>query len=125
LAGLFNLGAVGLNMFPGIDPRMMKQAMKRMGIQQQEIDAVEVIIKTSDKEIIVTNPSVSKINMAGQETFQIVGNIEERAASTEPDISEDDIKTVMEQANCPEEEAKTAIKANKGDLAAAILSIKG
>ena len=103
----------------------MAQAMKRMGISQVEIPAKEVIIKGEETDIIITNPQVSKVNMMGQETFQIVGNIEERAASTEPDISEDDIKTVMEQANCPEEEAKSAIKANKGDLAAAILSIKG
>jgi len=125
LAGLFNLGAVGLNMFPGIDPRMMKQAMKRMGIQQQEIDAVEVIIKTSDKEIIVTNPSVSKINMAGQETFQITGNIHERPRSSLPDINDDDIKTVMDQANVDKKTAEKALKEANGDIAEAILKLKG
>ncbi|MBU0615002.1 MAG: nascent polypeptide-associated complex protein [Nanoarchaeota archaeon] len=111
-------------MMPGMNPRMMKQAMKRLGIQQQEIDAYEVIIRTSEKEIVITNPSVSKINMGGQETFQVVGDIEERETSTEPDISEEDVQTVMEQAGVDKETAEKAISENNGDLAAAIMSLK-
>jgi len=111
-------------MIPGMNPRAMKQAMKRLGIQQQEIDATEVIIKTADKEFVIRNPSVSKVNMMGQETFQIAGEVEERAISSEPDISEEDIKTVVEQTGVSEEEAKDAIKENKGDLAAAIMQLK-
>ena len=65
-------------MIPGMNPRMMKQAMKRMGIQQQEIEATEVIIKTADKEIIITDPSVSKVNMMGQQTWQIAGKAVEK-----------------------------------------------
>ncbi|MBS3098363.1 nascent polypeptide-associated complex protein [Candidatus Woesearchaeota archaeon] len=111
-------------MFPGMNPRKMQQMMKKMGIAQVDIPATEVIIKTEDKEIVISNPQVSKVNMMGQQTFQIVGDIEERSISTEPEISEDDIKTVMEQADCSEEEAKKAIEENKGDLAAAILALK-
>ena len=37
---------------PGMNPRMMKQAMKRMGIQQQDIEATEVIIKTPAKDVL-------------------------------------------------------------------------
>ena len=107
-----------------MNPRKMQQMMKQLGIQQTEIPANEVIIKTSEKEIIIRNPSVSKVNMMGQETFQIVGDVEERALSTEPEISQDDIQTVAEQTGANEEEAKEAIKANKGDLAAAILFLK-
>ena len=32
---------------------MMKQAMKRMGIKQEEIDAQQVIIRCEDKEIVI------------------------------------------------------------------------
>ena len=42
-------------MFPGMNPRKVQQMMKKMGMQQQDIEAVEVIIKTQDKEIIITN----------------------------------------------------------------------
>ncbi|MBW3023127.1 nascent polypeptide-associated complex protein [Candidatus Woesearchaeota archaeon] len=111
-------------MFPGMNPRKMQQAMKRMGIQQTEIDATEVIIKTADKELVFQNPQVSKVNMMGQETYQIVGEPVERDLSSEPEISEDDIKTVMEQANVDKKTALKAIEEHKGDLAEAILSLQ-
>jgi nascent polypeptide-associated complex subunit alpha len=111
-------------MMPGMNPRKMAQMMKRMGIQQTEIDAIEVIIRTPDKELVIPNPQVSKVNMMGQETLQITGDIQEREIETAPSISEEDIKTVMEQANVSEEEAKAAIEENKGDLAAAIMSLQ-
>jgi len=98
--------------------------MKKMGIQQVDIPATEVIIKSEDKEIVITEPSVAKVNMMGQETFQISGNIQERESSSEPEISEDDVKTVAEQAGVEIEEAKKALEESKGDLAAAILSLK-
>ena len=107
-----------------MNPRAMKQAMKRMGIQQQDIEATEVIIKTTEKEIVIENPQVAKVNMMGQETYQVVGQATERAISSEPEINEDDIKTVMEQTGVDEEKAKTAIKEAQGDLAAAILALK-
>ena len=112
-------------MIPGMNPRKMQQMMRKMGISQQEIDATEVIIKTPEKELVISNPQVSKVNMMGQETFQVVGDIEERVLNKEPEISEEDIKTVMEQANVDEEKAKDAIEKNHGDLAAAIMELKG
>ena len=108
-------------MMPGINPRQMQQAMKRMGIQQSEIDAKEVIIRTADKELVFTNPQVAKINMMGQETYQVIGEPEERELSA--GISEDDIKTVMEQAKVDKKTALEAIKKHKGDLAEAILEL--
>ena len=98
--------------------------MRRMGIAQTEIEATQVIIKTSDSMLIFDNPQVSRVNMMGQETFQIMGNIIERELSTEPEINEEDIQTVMEQADVPEDEARKAINDSKGDLAKAILSLK-
>ncbi|MBT4651584.1 nascent polypeptide-associated complex protein [Candidatus Woesearchaeota archaeon] len=111
-------------MFPGVNPRQMQKMMKKMGMQQQEIPATEVIIKTEEKEIIITNPSVSKVNMMGQETFQISGEIHERTLSTTPEISEEDIKTVMEQTGANEETVKETIEEAKGDLAEAIMKLK-
>ncbi len=111
-------------MFPGMNPRKMQQMMKKMGIQQVEIPATEVIIKTEDKEIVITEPSVSKVNMMGKETFQITGQINEREKITEAEISEDDVKTVMEQANVDEERAREALKSADGDLAKAIMDLQ-
>jgi nascent polypeptide-associated complex subunit alpha len=111
-------------MMPGMNPRKMQQMMKRMGIRQVEIDATEVIIKCPDKEIVITEPSVAKVNAMGQETFQISGQVNERELSTEPEISEDDVKTVMEQANVSEEKAREALGNAKGDLAKAIMDLQ-
>ena len=108
-------------MIPKINPRDMQRMMQRLGIQQQNIDAEEVIIKCKDKDIIIKNPDVAKVNMMGQETFQITGIITEKPVSK---ITEDDINTVMEQADVSREKAIKALENNDGDLAAAILSLK-
>lgn len=106
-------------MIPGMNPRMMKQAMRRMGIESQEVDASEVLIKCPDKTILIRNPNVSIVTAMGQKTYQIVG--EEEELST---ISPEDIETVMEQASVSVNEAKAALEETGGDLAAAILKLK-
>ena len=111
-------------MIPGMNPRMMRQAMKKMGISQEEIPANEVIIKTNDKEIVITSPSVLKVNMSGQESFQISGEIHVREKTSSIEISKDDIMTVVEQANVSEKKAKAALETAKGDIAEAILLLQ-
>ena len=111
-------------MMPGMNSRQAQQMMKKMGIQQVEIDAVEVIIKTADKEYVFTNPQVSKMNMMGQEMYQVVGHPELRESNEVPDIDDDDVQTVMDQAGVSEEEARDAIENSKGDLADAIMKLK-
>ncbi|MBS3112640.1 nascent polypeptide-associated complex protein [Candidatus Woesearchaeota archaeon] len=108
-------------MFPGMNPRKMQQMMKQLGVKQEEISAEEVIIKTKNKELVFSNPQVTKVNMMGQDTFQLVGNFIERQISSIPQIDEDDINTVAEQANVSTEKAKESLKKHKGDIAAAIL----
>lgn len=103
---------------PGINPQLMKQAMKKMGVKQEEIEATQVIIKTPSKNLIINNPTVQKISMMGEESLQITGDIEEES------ISEDDIKTVSEQAGVSKEKAKEALEKFNGDLAEAILYLK-
>ena len=51
--------------------------MKQMGIKQESLDAEKVTIKTRDKNLVIENPNVVKVNMMGQETFQITGEIRE------------------------------------------------
>ncbi len=108
-------------MFPKIDPKQMEKMMKQMGMQTENIDAVEVVIRMPEKEIIISEPSVSKIKMGGQETFQIVGNVSERAAQK---FSLDDVKTVCGQTGISEAEARKALEESGGDLAEAIMKLK-
>ena len=109
-------------MFPGMDPRQLDQAMKKMGVKQEKIPASEVIIKSEGKDIVIVNPEVVKVNMMGNESFQITGTVEERSAEIE--ISEEDVKTVVEQTSVSEDKARDAIKAANGDLAEAIMQLK-
>jgi nascent polypeptide-associated complex subunit alpha len=111
-------------MIPGMNPRQMRMAMKKLGIQQEEIDAKEVIIRLEHKEIVISNPNVTKVNMMGQDTYQVVGEESERSISSDPEISEDDIATVAEQAGVSKEQALKALQEAKGDLAEAILKLK-
>ncbi len=107
-----------------LNPRDVAKAMQRMGIQQQEVDANEVIIRCSDKDIVIQNPQVAKVNMMGQETWQITGAAIEKARSSEPDIKDEDVQTVVDQTGASKEDALAAIKAAKGDLAQAILNLQ-
>jgi len=111
-------------MFPGmggLNPKKMQGMMKQLGIAQEEIDAERVIIEKSDGEkIIINNPSVMKIKMQGQESFQISGNISEE--TEEVSVSEEDIQAVMEKTGCSEEQAREALE-KTGDLAEAILEL--
>jgi len=106
-------------MMKGMNPKLMKQAMKKMGVKETPIDASEVIIKTPEGDLVIRNPQVSKVVMMGQETFQIVGE-----AELESGISDEDIQTVMGQANCSEDEAKKALEEADGDIAKAILDLQ-
>lgn len=112
-------------MIPGMNmnSRQMKQAMKKMGIQQDQIEAEQVIIRLADRDLIINNPEVSKVNMMGQETYQVVGEAQAIQRELQVDISEEDIDTVVDQTNVSREDARQAIEESNGDLAEAIMKL--
>ncbi len=110
-------------MMPGFNQRQMRQAMKRMGIQQSEINAIQVIIKTPDYDLVFDSPEVTKVNMMGQETYQIIGEPEKVAPSATPQISDDDVQTVVSQTGVSSAKAKEALEKNNGDIAKTILEL--
>ncbi len=102
----------------------MERVMRQMGIKVTELsDVREVIIRLRDREIIISNPQVSLMEMAGQRTYQVMGEATERML--EGEISEEDIALVMEQAGVDREAALKALRETDGDLAQAILKLKG
>src|SRR3989344_3031752 len=111
-------------MFPGMNPREMQKAMKKLGIRQEEIDAELVIIKTSGNDLVIKNPQVSRINMMGQETIQVIGDITEVEKNEKIGIIDDDVSTVMGQTRCTREEAIGALEESNGNLAEAILKLQ-
>lgn len=109
-------------MIPGVNPRQMKAMMRQMGMSQDDLDAQEVIIKTNGKVLRFSNPSIQKITMQGQTTFQLSGDyVEEETLTIE--ISQDDIDTVSEQAGVSKEDARKALEEAQGDLAQAIVNL--
>ncbi len=105
---------------PGIDPRKMQKMMKQMGIDSKDIDADKVVIETEGGSYVIQNPKVVQITMQGQKSFQISGDVK-----FEEEAKSDDIKLIMEQAGCSESEAKEALEKSSGDIASAILLLKG
>ena len=56
-------------MMPGgrMNPKQMKAMMKRMGINQEDVDDVEeVVIKTKNKEIVFKDAVVTSVTVQGQ-----------------------------------------------------------
>ena len=112
-------------MFPKrVDRRQMERAMRQMGVKMNELEDVrEVVIKLADREIVIPNAQVTRTEMAGQRSYQVSGQEFERKPEFEP--SEDDVKLVMEQAGVEREAAMQVLKETSGDIAEAILKLKG
>lgn len=112
-----------------MNPRQMKQAMKKMGISNTEVkDVIEVVIRTPSKELVFSQPSVNIMNVQGQDTYQISGTVEERMPGETSEASvtmipSEDIDLVMSQTSCSRESAIEALEACDGQPAEAILKI--
>jgi len=117
-------------MFPKIDAKKMQAVMKQMGIAQTEIEANRVIIEKSDGgRIIIENPNVVKVNMSGQESFQITGEVKEEDSeessqeSSEEEKMEEDLKTIVEQTGVDKDLAAIELERNNGDMAETIIAL--
>jgi len=111
-------------MIPNMNSRQMQHMMRRMGVSQEDLDAVQVIIRLPNKTIYIDNPSVARVNMMGQKTFQISGEEREVADAPILTIDEADVQTVVDQVGCTADQAREAIVEHQGDLAAAILKLQ-
>jgi nascent polypeptide-associated complex subunit alpha len=111
-------------MFPGmggVNPAQMKSMMKKMGINQDELDVSRVIIeKTDGGKIIVEPAQVQKITMKGQENFQVSGEIREESGEVKMD--EDDVKLVVEKTGKSEDEVRKVLEETK-DVAETIMRL--
>ncbi|WP_267642609.1 nascent polypeptide-associated complex protein [Haloarchaeobius amylolyticus] len=126
----------------GMNPRKMKQMMKQMGIDVEEVDAEEVIIRTEEYDLVFEDAQVTKMDARGQETYQVVGTPEERergaagavesadadegdaAEAADSAIPEADIEIVVTRTGASKEEARKALEDNDGDLAAAVSQLE-
>ncbi|MEM2214449.1 MAG: nascent polypeptide-associated complex protein [Candidatus Nezhaarchaeales archaeon] len=114
----------------GISPRELQKMLhvvKKAGLSIEQVEGVEsVVFRLRDKEIVIRNPQVTSMKVGNQTIFQVTGEVEERSLVVEEvSISEEDVQLVASQAGVSLEEARKALKATKGDLARAILYLRG
>lgn len=121
-------------MIPGgrVNPRQMRQAMKRLGIEQEELEGVEeVVIRTSTKEYVIRDANVTAMTAQGQKIWTVVGEpiVRERSDAKKPEggnaptIPEEDVQLVAEKAGVSEEEARKALEEAGGEPAEAIIRL--
>jgi len=128
----------------GMNPRKMKQMMKQMGIDVTELDAEEVVIRTGDEELVFSDVQVTRMDAQGQETYQVVGDPEvhetgaveagaepsavetgaEDESADDAGIPDDDVELVATRAGVSKSDAREALEAEDGDLAAAIARLE-
>jgi nascent polypeptide-associated complex subunit alpha len=106
----------------GMNPKKMQGMMKQLGIKQEPIeDAKRVVIERESGSIVIDNPSVTRVEMQGQETWQIMGDVSEE----EGGVRDEDVKLVAEKTGKNEEEAKKALEECGGEVAEAIVKLSG
>jgi nascent polypeptide-associated complex subunit alpha len=125
-----------------MSPKQIERMMRKMGIEQKELDGVkEVILRFSDKEWVISNPQVTMVKQAGSETYQVAGAKTEHKTSgkdtsqavppTAEKVTQEKIEIPIEdaalvagQTGVDIETAKKALMETDGDLAAAILKLR-
>lgn len=106
-----------------MDNRNARRMMDRMGINMKEIPNVqEVVIKTPDKEMHITNASVSEVVAQGNRIFQVAGDVEEVEVEKKT-FSEEDVLLVQQQTGVSKERAAAALEETDGEVARAILKL--
>ncbi len=111
-----------------VNDRQMKQAMKKMGLKQTAVDGVpEVVIRTKDREIVITNAEVVCVEMSGTRSYQVSGTETERVVGADGEVRksfpEEDVNLVMSQTGCDRARAVAALDAANGQPAEAIIQI--
>ena len=110
-------------MFPGrINPKKMKQMMKQMGMEMEQLEGVQKVeITTATGVYVFDTAEVVEMTVQGVKTYQITG--EPRFEPAAAAISQEDVDLVREQSGADEEKARAALKETKGDIAGAILKL--
>ncbi len=101
--------------------------MKQMSTEELRAERAEIFL-SGGKKLVIESPSAMKMQVMGQTTFQISGNVVEVGASLSggegvDKFSEEDSAIVAEKTGKSLEEAKRALEGANGDIAKAILSL--
>ncbi len=103
--------------------------MQRMGMGLEEMPGVtKVTFSLKGKSLVIADPQVTIMKVSGQTMYQVVGEaVEEKTEGAEVklEVTDEDAQLVSAQAGVSLEVAKKALEASNGDLAQAIMMLKG
>lgn len=102
------------------DPKKIEQIMKKLNMKVQEIPAESVVIKTKEKDIIISKPEIMLADMMGREVYQISGDVSEKVL-----VNESDVRMVMDKTGKDRETVVRKLEELDNDLAKAIMDLKG
>ncbi|MBI5226361.1 nascent polypeptide-associated complex protein [Candidatus Micrarchaeota archaeon] len=107
-----------------MNPKQMAQIMKQMGIKNEPVDALKVVVYKADGSQMVVEPAqVILVEMQGQKSLQVSGTFIESSGNPD-DATPTDLDLIMDETGCSKVEAQSALDESKGDLAEAILKLK-
>ncbi|MEM1620211.1 MAG: nascent polypeptide-associated complex protein [Fervidicoccaceae archaeon] len=115
----------------GVSPRDLRRAMRRLGINV-EVDQVEdaervIVERSSGKALVVERPAVAVLKMQGQTVIYVTGEVrevEQPKAEEVPEVREEDVQLVANEAGVSLEEARAALESTGGDIARAIILLE-
>jgi len=105
--------------------------MQKMGVKMDELpDVTQVVIRTPSKDIVIDAPTVTMVTVQGQAMYQIAGGevseSQPQAMTPAPTaLPEADVQLVAQQTGKSMDESRKALTEAGGDLARAILILKG
>ena len=107
-----------------LSSRDIRRLLKRAQINVEEVKNVERVIieMISGEKLIIEDPIVTKMKVSGQAVYQIVG---QEKHEEEVKVEKEDVLIVMQQTGVDEETAKNALLMTNGDIAEAIMLLKG
>ncbi len=104
------------------NPGNMEKMMEQLGMDVDDIPAEKVVVETGDgRELVFESPDLKRMEVQGQEMFNLQGRYEEREPGE--DTGESDVEMVMERTGASREEAEKALEEND-DLTEAIMSLQ-
>lgn len=113
-------------------PHELKKLLRRYGVEVEELKDVErVEVYIGGKKLVMSNPQVVVFKVGNQQIFQVVASeiSEEELVEAKPvevvEFSEDDVNFIIEHTGVSRERAIEALKKAKGDLAKAIMILRG
>ncbi len=112
------------------NPRDVQRMLRRMGVkvEQLRVESAEIVLEDGSK-LVFRSPDALVITARGSPPMvYLIGEyerVEPERGEKEVEVSEEDVRLVAEQAGVSLEEARRALIEAGGDLAEAILRLKG